>query len=422
MNGMFWIIFSLVSSTVVFFLSLSILFLRRKLLDNAWFFSEVAGLVGLREKEKTKPIVILEALKDMKENLENRLKNMVLSERKCFDILNCLDDIVVILGENKKIIFVNDVAKRFFGEERIVGKRISEVCESYELLNLLEKSSDKDELKGEIAFYYPSKKFYMVTLKRISNGSMLLMIMKNITREKMLDKMKKEFITNISHELKTPLTSIHGYAETLLDGGLEDVENARKFLNTILEESSRLSRLINNLLDLEEMEHGEVGMDMEEIDLSRVIDRVRNIIKPLAESLNVDVIYDVRSVKIMGDYDRLIQALLNIIDNAVKYTSQKVGGEKKVFVNLQEDEKNAIIEVRDTGPGIPSDAIPRLFERFYRVDKARSRKLGGTGLGLSIAKFIVEKHGGRIEVQSKRGEGSTFRIILPKVVMENESV
>ncbi|HDM70334.1 MAG TPA: GHKL domain-containing protein, partial [Thermotogales bacterium] len=191
---------------------------------------------------------------------------------------------------------------------------------------------------------------------------------------------------------------------------------------TILEESSRLSRLINNLLDLEEMEHGEVGMDMEEIDLSRVIDRVRNIIKPLAESLNVDVIYDVRSVKIMGDYDRLIQALLNIIDNAVKYTSQKVGGEKKVFVNLQEDEKNAIIEVRDTGPGIPSDAIPRLFERFYRVDKARSRKLGGTGLGLSIAKFIVEKHGGRIEVQSKRGEGSTFRIILPKVVMENESV
>jgi len=161
---------------------------------------------------------------------------------------------------------------------------------------------------------------------------------------------------------------------------------------------------------------------MEEIDLSRVIDRVRNIIKPLAESLNVDVIYDVRSVKIMGDYDRLIQALLNIIDNAVKYTSQKVGGEKKVFVNLQEDEKNAIIEVRDTGPGIPSDAIPRLFERFYRVDKARSRKLGGTGLGLSIAKFIVEKHGGRIEVQSKRGEGSTFRIILPKVVVENESV
>jgi signal transduction histidine kinase len=228
---------------------------------------------------------------------------------------------------------------------------------------------------------------------------------------KQLDKVRTDFVANVSHELKTPLTSIRGFVETLEDGAINDRDNARRFLAIIKKHTERLGNIIDDLLRLSELESGG-GIEMAEFDLNGLIGEVvMGFGHALsAKQQNLTVAHTTDDFIIRGDRDKLEQVFVNLIDNAIKYTKQ--GG--RIEIRLAEAEGLVTVTVEDNGIGIPKDDVERVFERFYRVDKARSREVGGTGLGLSIAKHIVLAHNGNIGVESEVGKGTRIVVKLPK--------
>jgi two-component system phosphate regulon sensor histidine kinase PhoR len=238
------------------------------------------------------------------------------------------------------------------------------------------------------------------------------MVLHDVTALRQLERVRTEFVANVSHELRTPLTAIQGYLETLLSGALEEPENARRFLEIVLRHSERLGRLLNDLTDLSNIELGKVTLRREPVRLDEVVASVVAIIAPRAARSRVTVTADIPAElpAVTADRDRLAQILINLVDNAVKYTPE--GGTVTVTAGPPAD---GLIEVAvaDTGIGIPAADLPRLTERFYRVDKARSRELGGTGLGLAIVKHLVLAHGGEVRIESREGEGTTVRFTLP---------
>lgn len=229
---------------------------------------------------------------------------------------------------------------------------------------------------------------------------------------KALEHMRTEFVANVTHELKTPLTSIKGFAETLKD--VEDKETKDKFLDIIYVESERLARLINDILILSEIESREFSANIEKIDVVEAIKDITHIMDSYAKTKNIRLVYsgikNDEKLFINGDYDKFKQMIINLIDNGIKYTNN----DGKIEINMISKDKEVQISIQDTGIGISQEHIERLFERFYRVDKARSRSVGGTGLGLAIVKHIVLLLNGRIQINSKIGEGTTFTIYLPK--------
>ena len=249
------------------------------------------------------------------------------------------------------------------------------------------------------------------------DGSGLVLFIRDITEEKQLEAIKKDFVANVSHELRTPLASIKGYSETLLDGGMDDEDTGRKFLRIIDKHATRMSRLIDDLLILSRMESQPLpviseGLDLEELIRSTVASFEKDS-KDKGITLTMEFADGLPSV--LGDRDRLEQVVVNLLDNAIKYTP--TGGEVEVEAALSGGE--VLVEVKDTGMGIPENDLSRIFERFYRVDKARSRELGGTGLGLAIVKHIIAGLGGRVWVERrhlrKAGGGSTFSFTLKPV-------
>jgi signal transduction histidine kinase len=226
-----------------------------------------------------------------------------------------------------------------------------------------------------------------------------------------LEEIMLTFVSNVSHELRTPLTCIKGYTETLLEGALEDTELARRWLTVILEEAQRQERLINDLLDLSMIEAHQVEMRFQDVDLSALLKHAADVLRPHGNRTNVtiDVHLPKKPVRWRADEDRISQVVINLTDNAIKYSPR----DGKVEIRLQYKKDKALIEVTDHGTGIPEEELPRIFERFYRVEKGSSARFGGRGLGLSIARHIVEAHGGEMQVESKLGKGSTFRLVLP---------
>lgn len=236
--------------------------------------------------------------------------------------------------------------------------------------------------------------------------------LKNTMNEQQkLDSMRKEFVANVSHELKTPITSIKSYSETLLDGGLDDLETTVKFLGVINTEADRMTRLVKDLLQLSRMDNQQMRWNMKSFNISKLILNVVERLQIQAKAKNqvLEVYLDGEICDVKGDRDRIEQVILNIIGNAIKYTP--VGGEIKTYIRCLANDVEVVVE--DTGIGIPAEDLPRIFERFYRVDKARSREMGGTGLGLAIAKDIVEAHGGSISAESELEEGTKILIKLP---------
>ena len=240
----------------------------------------------------------------------------------------------------------------------------------------------------------------------------ILLVFNDITELKKLEQIRKDFVANVSHELKTPITSIKGFSETLLDGAMEDKETLEEFLRIILKESHRLQTLIQDLLDLSKLEQHHFALNKEEFNLMEILNKATKMLEGRAEAKNIKLLFPQANeiVKIEGDRSRLTQVFLNLITNAVIYTPND--GEITVYV--VEKKKKIEIRIQDTGIGIEQEEIPRIFERFYRVDKARSRNSGGTGLGLAIVKHLVELHRGTIQVESEMGEGTTFTVILHK--------
>jgi two-component system, OmpR family, phosphate regulon sensor histidine kinase PhoR len=244
----------------------------------------------------------------------------------------------------------------------------------------------------------------------------VLIVFHDITEIKKLEKMRKDFVANVSHELKTPITSIKGFSETLLDGAMNNKETLEYFLSIILKESDRLQTLIQDLLDFSKIEQHEFKLHIQDLDLVLLLKEVFTLLdgKAEAKEISFELEFNREQFFIQGDFDRLKQVFINLIGNAILYTPPK----GQVKVSLFDQERNARIHVKDSGVGIKKEEIPRIFERFYRVDRARSRESGGTGLGLAIVKHLVEAHHGNIVVRSNVGEGSEFIIDLPKYVNE----
>jgi two-component system, OmpR family, phosphate regulon sensor histidine kinase PhoR len=245
-----------------------------------------------------------------------------------------------------------------------------------------------------------------------------LAVFRDITPMKNTEKMRKDFVANVSHELRTPLSVLKGYTETLLDGALQEPDVAQQFVETMARHADRLSQLVEDLLDLSRLESEESPLVLEALALGSLLSKVVSMSRDSATLKHITLEYEAsfetanNPLWVLAHSASLEQVLVNLIDNAIKYTPEQ--GKVQVLVSVQADLVQ--LAIKDNGIGIPAKHIPRLFERFYRVDKARSREMGGTGLGLSIVKHIVQAHGGDIWVASEPGKGSTFYFTLRKAL------
>lgn len=237
----------------------------------------------------------------------------------------------------------------------------------------------------------------------------IVIVLHDITELKRLEQIRKDFVANVSHELRTPVTSIKGFSETLIDGAYKDEDTLLSFLEIIQTETNRLETLIEELLELSRVEQSGFRVDAQPTDMKAVIEYAIEMVQPSLEEKKMQLKTSLEPLTVAGDANRLIQILMNLLANAINYSAS----EKTIEVLLYKDRNQAVVKVKDQGIGVAPTEISRLFERFYRVDKARSRNSGGTGLGLSIVKHLVEAHQGKIEVHSTPGKGSTFTIFLP---------
>ena len=323
---------------------------------------------------------------------------------------------LLLLDENDKIQLANrPFAKLFDINADIRGKTILEVLRQHELTGLLEKvAAEKQVLDYELKLSGLNERWLQVNAAAISydggdrHGSIL--VFHDLTRLKQLERTREEFVANVSHELRTPLSLIKGYVETLIDGAKDNPEVAARFLQTIHRNSERLQFLIEDLLTISELESGRLKMNLQRVQLRPLIEKVLEDFKTQAAAKRVTLTNELRDLTAQADADRLQQVLGNLIGNAIKY------GRGDEHVNISGNQTDGgMIElcVRDDGPGIPAEALDRVFERFYRVDKARSREQGGTGLGLSIVKHIVQGHGGKVWAKSELAKGAAFFFTLP---------
>ncbi len=352
-------------------------------------------------------------------HLQERLAELNAEKTRLEAVLANMAEGVLLLDAQKHIVLVNPAAEAMFGIQRAdaIGRDHLEIMHHFaldqsldrvlatgepELLEIKRARPEEQVLEGRIA---PAG-------RAVTESKAVLLVMRDITRYRRLEQMRTEFVSNVTHELRTPLTSISGFAETLLEGALEDPEAARHFVGIIKRESDQLGRLIADLLDLSRIESGKWQMRKEPVHLATLAAETVGRLATKAESLGVQLEITIADAiaAIPGDPDRLAQVFINLVDNALKYTPR--GG--RVTVSATDEERTVRVSVADTGTGIPKADLPRIFERFYRVDKARSRSTGGTGLGLSIVKHIIDAHGGTIGVVSDTGKGATFTFTLPK--------
>lgn len=352
------------------------------------------------------------------ESLETQMFEIKQNEQRLNAIVQNLVSGVMLINVDKQVIMTNRTMYQILGETEITGKPFYEVIKSFALSQLIEATFETKTIQQkEIILYFPREMILDASVSPIlgENGEItgIILLLHDITQIRHLENVRSEFVTNVSHELKTPVTALKGFAETLLDGAMYDEVLLKKFLTIIKEESDRLHRLIMDILALSRIEQNPVAENVELVDVDEVIEQSARTIFEMATEKNIRVTIPEKtsaSVMIETDRDKLQQIVINLLSNAINYTP--VYG--KVEVKLIEQEAEVIIEVTDNGIGIPAKDIDRVFERFYRVDKARSRHSGGTGLGLSIVKHLVENCGGRIEVESQEEVGSTFRVTLPK--------
>ncbi|MHB9943272.1 PAS domain-containing sensor histidine kinase [Clostridium sporogenes] len=345
----------------------------------------------------------------MADILENSLVEVRDKQNRLEAILKSMDSGVVAIDKEFKVIMINPYANKLFGIKRdIIGENLMDNIRDFELERVLR---DKEPGYKEINILWPEKRTLRIkTTDIISKYDNIgtVAVVQDITDIKKLENMREQFVANVSHELKTPLTSIKGFSETLKY--VEDKKNREKFLQIINDEADRLTRLINDILVLSNIEKQKQELIKEEIDLNELIEKVYCLVKKSAEDKNIKInIVEGKVPLLIGNKDKYNQMIINLIDNAIKYTEPN--GE--VNIGTKQDKDNIIFWVEDTGVGISKEHLDRIFERFYRVDKARSRAEGGTGLGLAIVKHIVLGINGKIEVKSEPKKGTKFIVKIP---------
>jgi two-component system phosphate regulon sensor histidine kinase PhoR len=365
-------------------------------------------------------------LNDMSQKIRENLAQVIAEKDKSDSILRCMIEGVLVLDPRGQVLVMNERAKAMFhvpdGKD-IHGLSILEISRHPEVHKILEEilTSNLSEQPYSKEVELDEERCFRVNAVRLRNkgGSFLgsILVFHDVTDIKRFESMRSDFVANVSHELRTPLTAIRGYVETLLHTPPPDPQDSRQFLEIIDRHSDRLSRLTEDLLTLSDLESGKVHLSQQLLDAGNLIQRVLEVFWDQAARKKIKLTQEVAPglPKLAGDLDRLQQLFINLVDNAIKYTPLEGVVSLTVTQTAVHNGGAPHIEiaVRDTGPGIPEKDLPRITERFYRVDKARSRDLGGTGLGLAIVKHIVQAHKGELSIESTLKKGTTVRVRLP---------
>jgi two-component system phosphate regulon sensor histidine kinase PhoR len=320
-----------------------------------------------------------------------------------------------VVGGDERILYCNQAFEQILelphGSSQ--GKKLVEALRQAELVSAVRQVlPGGDEITGEVEVGTVRRRSFSVTAApvRAAGASSAVLVLHDITELRRLERVRRDFVANVSHEFKTPLTAIQGFAETLLGGALDDKANRVRFMEIICEQAQRLTRLTDDLLKLSRIEAGRLDLESHPVSVAALVNGCVESARLKAESrgleITVELPEDIPCIR--GDAVQLGEVLQNLVDNALQYTP--AGGH--IDVTAYSNGHEVIFTVADTGIGIPESDLERIFERFYRVDAARSREAGGTGLGLSIARHIVDAHGGRIWVESAVGQGSRFRFSI----------
>jgi len=374
------------------------------------------------EVQKTDEIGELgHAINAMADSLQIQMTRIRQNENHLQSVLSNMINGVVMMDSSGSILIMNERAEQVLGISavKLIGRHYREMKQQFELSQLIIEGFDtKEHIHEEITFYYPEERLLELNIVPIYQGNSsdfggILLVLQDVSAIRRLERMRSEFVANVSHELKTPIAAVKGFAETLLGGAVKDEETTKAFLEIIYDESERLNRLIGDILELSKIESRRVPLILSPVDIKQFMTHTIALLDVSASRKQIEVnLSSLEELYMEGDEDRLRQIFVNLLSNAISYTPE--GGE--IFVSISVTEQEMVrITIADTGIGIPEKDLPRIFERFYRVDKARSRGSGGTGLGLSIVKHLVELHKGTITVQSTVGKGTTFILELPLI-------
>ncbi|RJQ55012.1 MAG: PAS domain S-box protein [Nitrospiraceae bacterium] len=353
-------------------------------------------------------------LDDMAEELKINLDKREEEKNRLDVILKNIPDALLLINTNGVIEQANRAATELFGGSDLMGRPLIQVVRNPDFITLIDEV--RQSLSpgfSELAFDYPEEKYLTAKVSPLfykeRKLSGFVAVFHDITQMKKLEQMRKDFMANVSHEIKTPVTAIKGFAETLLDGAIFDKDNALKFLNTIKNQSERLNRIVEDLLTISKIELGVIRIDKTDVDISDVVDSAMNALVVQAAGKNIALRKSLEpdNMTIRADRDKLEQILLNLLDNAIKFTESG-----SITIGVSRDEGMQYVYVKDTGSGIPGKYLPRLGERFFRVDPSRSRELGGTGLGLAIVKHLVKAHGWEMKILSEEGRGTEVRVYI----------
>ncbi len=356
-------------------------------------------------------------LNKMAQDIEDKIKEVKTQNQKLAAIFNSMIEGVIVIDKAGYIISVNPTIEKIFAILRkdVEGKVFLEAIRNNDIAEVISAALKKGKsVSSEIALIYPVRRVFEVNATPIFDNNVIsgcLVVVHDITEIRRLETVRSDFVANASHELKTPLTSIKGFVETLLEGALDDKENNRNFLKIIWDHAERLDSLVNDLLSLSHLESKEIMLKKTNFNLRQQVEDIISGFSSQLKKKDIEIKNELSvDISVTADKDRLEQVVTNLIDNAIKFNKEKG------FVGIYGVETNGKVKitVEDSGIGIPEKDISRIFERFYRTDKARSRELGGTGLGLSIVKHIVELHSGSVGVESTEGLCSKFWFILPK--------
>lgn len=371
------------------------------------------------------------AINTMADSLQVQMKQIQEDENRLKSVLETMISGVIMIDQDGTIVLMNRSAEELLGivPQDLLGKRYTALKAQFEFTKMIgDCLSRKEHVRDELVFYYPKEHTLEVNLVPMTNAAGnwvgIVIVLHDITAIRRLERMRSEFVANVSHELKTPIAAVKGFTETLLGGAMNDPETAKAFLHIINDESERLNRLIGDILDLSKIESKRVLLDYSAIEMKPFVERVAEMMRSEANKKLIQLDTDIPDgLYLEADEDRVRQILINLLSNAISYTLDggnvriaarpTTGGKMPSDEGIPDEYDGVRIIVEDTGIGIPRKDLPRIFERFYRVDKARTRASGGTGLGLSIVKHLVELHKGKIKVESTVGVGTRFIIDLP---------
>lgn len=377
---------------------------------------EVSSIsIGRREDEVGQ---LAQALENMARCFYRVAVDLSEEKEKLETVLNTMNSGIILLDREGRVDLYNCAASEILSAEVTLreGRSYTVATRNYELTCLIDAVMSSGENKSqELVLFGPPEKIVQAVVVPVRGEEEqpvgVLVVLHDITELRRLEKVRTEFVANVSHELRTPVAAIHGFAETLREGAVEDPETAREFVEIIYQESARLGRLIKDLLELARIEARGGAVNPVPVDVGQAVVEALHKVKDHAREagLSLEFALPAEPKLAMGNYDYLQQILLNLLENSISFTP--AGG--RIGVRIERKDDFLQVAVWDTGIGIPEKDLPRVFERFYRVDKSRSRKLGGTGLGLSIVKHLVESMGGRVWAESCVGEGATFYFTLP---------